>query len=165
MGERIALMKTFIFFCLGVLLGAYVVHVHDQREDAGIAAAGSAVSTRAGESADAVRDSVSDKLAQWHLTSGDIKADLDRTGQVIRSKAVVAGDEISDARIATVIKAKYVLDRDISAMDISVAVDGGHVVLTGRVGSPEIIGRAMALALDTDGVANVVSRLTVRPPG
>jgi hyperosmotically inducible protein len=75
----------------------------------------------------------------------------------------VAGETIDDARIDTVIKAKYILDRDVSAVDISVDVSDGRVVLSGRVGSPAIIGRAMELALDTDGVKSVSSDLTIRP--
>ena len=36
------------------------------------------------------------------------------------------------------------------------------VTLTGAVASPELIGRAVQLALDTDGVQKVTSRLSIR---
>ena len=104
-----------------------------------------------------------DKLVQWHLTSDDIKADLAKTGKVVRANAQVAGEKIDDARIAAVIKAKYLLDRDISAFDISVDVTDGKVVLSGRGPSEAIIGRAIELALDTNGVSNVSSNLALRP--
>jgi hypothetical protein len=154
-------MKTFLLFIIGILLGGFLVHVYDQQHPS--MASGNSFSTQAETGMRDAGNSVGDKLAQWHLTSDDIKADLAQTGKVVRAKAQVAGDKISDARIATVIKAKYVLDRDISAMDISVSVDEGHVTLAGRVASAEIIGRAMELALDTDGVVGVVSQLTLRP--
>jgi osmotically-inducible protein OsmY len=80
---------------------------------------------------------------------------------VVRSKAAVAGEKITDARILTVIKAKYVLDRDLSAIDINVDCKDGDVVLNGTVASADLIGRAAVLALDTNGVRNVTSRLTV----
>jgi osmotically-inducible protein OsmY len=74
----------------------------------------------------------------------------------------VAGEKISDVRILAVIKAKYVLDRDLSARDIAVDVSDGAVTLTGTVPSPEFVGRATALALETDGARSVTARLTVR---
>lgn len=139
------------------------MHLYDERQEPGATAGGHELAVRAGETVEGARDSLGEKLAQWHLSPDDVKADLARTGRVVREKAQVAGDRIGDARIAAVIKAKYLLDRDISAMDISVAVNGGRVVLSGRVGSEQIIGRAMELALETEGVANVVSLLTIRP--
>ena len=39
----------------------------------------------------------------------------------------------------------------------------GTVTLTGTVGSAELIGRTVSLALDTEGVTEVVSLLTVSP--
>jgi hypothetical protein len=42
-----------------------------------------------------------------------------------------------------------------------VGADHGVVALKGTVGSVELIGRAITLALDTDGVTQVVSLLTV----
>jgi len=144
-------MKALLFFVIGVFAGAYAVHVYDQRE------------WGAPASTDPIRDTVESKRQEWHLTSDDIRADLDRTGQVFREKAAVAGGKIADVRIAAVIKAKFVLDRDLSARDIAVGVDDGSVTLSGTAPSNESIGRAAALALDTDGVRNVTARLTVQP--
>lgn len=143
-------MKTLLFFVIGVFAGAYAVHVYDQREWGTPASTGT------------IRDTVDSKRQEWHLTSDDIKADLDRTGQVFREKAAVAGEKIADVRIAAVIKAKFVLDRDLSARDIAVDVTDGSVTLSGTAPSTESIGRAAALALDTDGVRNVTARLTVQ---
>ena len=39
----------------------------------------------------------------------------------------------------------------------------GHVKLFGAVSSPEDIGRAMAIALDADGVRDATSTLVVKP--
>jgi hypothetical protein len=142
-------MKTLLLLAIGIFLGIFMVHVYDRRNE-----------TAAPGTLDA---SIDGKLAQWHLTSDDIKADLAQTGKVVRTNANVAGAKIDDARIMSVIKAKYVLDRDISAMDISVDVTNGHVVLGGRVASTAIIGRAIELALDTDGVSSVSSELAIRP--
>lgn len=111
-----------------------------------------------------VKNAVSDKLTEWKLTPDDIKADLAKGGRIVRTKAVAAGEKIGDvadnARIVTVINAKFVADSQLSALKINVDADQGTVTLKGAVASPDLISKAMLLALDTDGVHEVVSLLT-----
>ena len=112
-----------------------------------------------------VKNTISNKLVEWKLTPSDIKADLEKGGRVVRSRTAVAGEKIGDAmdnaRIVTVINAKLVGDSELSALKIDVDANSGVVTLKGTVSSPDLIGKAMALALDTDGVREVVSLLTV----
>lgn len=115
------------------------------------------------QSAAALKDSVGLKLQEWHLTPEEIKADLQKTGEVVRSNAVAAGGSLNDARIVAQINAKFVLDDVLSARAINVDCGGGKVTLRGTVPSEAQLGRAVALALDTSGVANVVSKLTLKP--
>ena len=145
-------MKFFIFL-LGLAIGGFAVHYYDRGEPGESPISSSARSSR---------DNLSDKLAQWHLSSDDIKADLAKTGQVVRENTRAAGEHLSDARIVTVIKAKYVLDKDLSALDIHVEAQDGLVTLTGTVASAEAIGRAVVLALDTSGVHNVTAKLETK---
>ena len=158
-------MKTaFFFFLLGAIAGAFALNYYNQREAGSSTAAHpepASLKDKAKDAAGQARDAVAEKLEDWHLTPDDIKRDLARTGEIVRSKAAVAGEKIADARIVTVIKSKYVLDRGLSAIDINVDCKDGDVTLHGRVASPDLIGRATALALDTDGVHNVVAKLTV----
>jgi hypothetical protein len=142
-------MKALFFFVIGVFAGAYAVHEVDMRWPAA-------------RDAGAARDAIGERLREWHLGTDDIRGDLARTGQVVRARAGVAGARIDDIRLAAVIKAKFVLDRDLEARDIAVAVADGSVTLTGTAPSAAGIGRATALALDTEGVRNVTARLTVR---
>jgi osmotically-inducible protein OsmY len=153
-------MRGLIIFIFGIALGAYVMHLSDEHE-IGHGHHGLRREESLRDRTDDVRDNVSEKLRQWHLTGDDIRSDLARGGDVVRAKAKVAGATISDARIVAVIKAKYLLDRDLSARDIKVEADAGAVVLSGFAASPELIGKAVALALDTDGVQTVTSRLAV----
>jgi osmotically-inducible protein OsmY len=85
----------------------------------------------------------------------------------VRRKASDLGTKIADAsadaRIVTVIKAKYAEDKDLSVWKISVSCDHGHVSLSGTVSVPEDIGKAVALALETDGVSDVTYTLDVKP--
>lgn len=109
-------------------------------------------------------NAISEKLKEWKLTPDDIREDLKRGKEIVRTRAKQAGAELSDARIVTVLKAKYVLDRDLSALDINVDAYRGQVTLDGTVANVSLIGHAIALALDTDGVTHVVSRLKVSSP-
>lgn len=118
------------------------------------------------EAATDVKNAVSEKMTEWKLTPSDIKADLEKGGRVVRSKTVAAGEKVGEvvdnARIVTVINGKLVADPDLSALKINVDADNGTVTLKGTVASPELIGKAMLLALDTDGVTQVISLLTVK---
>jgi hyperosmotically inducible periplasmic protein len=110
--------------------------------------------------------SSSDKLESMKLRGEDIKEELAKTGRIIRDKAEKAGQKIADAtadtRTTATIKAKYVSDPDLSAWNISVNTTDGVVTLSGTVSSEDKIGKAMLLALETDGVQQVVSTLQVK---
>ncbi len=112
-------------------------------------------------------DAMRAKLDTLDLRTDEIKDELAKSGQVVRRKAVDIGDKVadaaSDARAVTEIKAKYAADSTLSAWDISVSCNQGHVALSGTVSSPDDIGRAMALALDADGVRDATSTLVVKP--
>ena len=113
------------------------------------------------------RDAVEEKLRVLDLRTNDIKEELARTGQVIRRKARETGqaiaDATADARTTAAIKAKLVRDPHLSALSISVNTTAGVVTLSGTVPSTEAISKAMLLAMDTDGVREVISTLQVKP--
>jgi len=131
------------------------------------APASPSLSERARDEAKAVKDTVTTKLADWHLTPDEIGAELQRTGQVVRTKAQTTGESIAsataNARIVTVIKTKYALDKELSARAIAIDCDNGQVTLTGNVASTALIAKAVGIALDTEGVSHVKSLLTVAP--
>jgi len=112
------------------------------------------------------KDFVKDKLDDSNLSTDNIKDELARTGKVVRTKAQAAGaaiaDATADARITTEIKAKLLRDPDLSAISISVTTTDGRVDLTGTASSLENIRKAIRLALETDGVHEVVSTLQVK---
>jgi hyperosmotically inducible periplasmic protein len=112
------------------------------------------------------RDALYDKLQVLDLRSEDIKDELAETGKVVRRKAREAGAAIdhatADARITGAIKAKLLASRDLSSLQISVNTTGGVVTLSGPVSSTEQISKAMLVAMETDGVREVISTLQVR---
>ena len=111
-------------------------------------------------------DVVDAKLTAWHLTTPEIKADIARTGQVVRRNAcdfgAAAAGTAGDAAITGKIKAKLIAERSLSAWNIGVNTTEGHVTLTGTIPEHALIAKAMAVALETDGVRDVTSNLQVR---
>jgi hypothetical protein len=123
--------------------------------------------TNATAAAENTADALRAKLDTLDLHGDKIKDELARTGKVVRSKTQDIGakmaDAASDARAVTENKAKYAEDSTLSMWKISVSCDQGHVALSGTVSSPDDIGKAVALALDADGVSDVTSTLQVKP--
>jgi hyperosmotically inducible periplasmic protein len=107
------------------------------------------------------------KLNTLDLNTDEIKKELAHTGEIIRRKAhdigAAAVNAASDARAVTEIKAKYAMDPNLSMWKISVSCRQGHVILSGTVSSTDDIGKAVALALEADGVRDVASTLRVKP--
>ena len=112
-------------------------------------------------------DALRAKLETLDLNPGEIKDELARTGEVVRRKAQDIGQAAvsaaSDARAVAEIKAKYAMNPSLSVWKISVRCNQGHVKLSGSVSSPEDIGKAIALALEADGVRDVTSTIQVQP--
>jgi osmotically-inducible protein OsmY len=112
------------------------------------------------------RDAIQEKIKVLDLRPDQVREDLAKTGQVVRRKAREAGQAISDAtadaRITGAIKTKLVGDKNLSAMSISVNTTGGVVTLSGTVDTTEEISKAMLLAMETDGVREVISTLQVK---
>lgn len=114
-----------------------------------------------------VADAVETKLAAWHLRGEDVEKELTRSGKVVRRQmsdfGAAVADAAGDARITGKIKAKYAIDKELSALAISVTTTDGRVTVSGNVSSSKLIGKAMMLALETDGVREVSSTLKVKP--
>jgi osmotically-inducible protein OsmY len=112
-------------------------------------------------------DGTQAKLDAWHLNSGEIEAELSKTGRVVRRQVREFGttisDAASDARITGTIKTKFALDKTLAAGHISVSTIDGNVTLSGTVAGYAQIGQAILLAKETDGVRDVASTLKVKP--
>jgi osmotically-inducible protein OsmY len=158
---------------LGVILGAvgywFIQHKareHPAAEQRAEAAAAQAQSS-ASQAGQHLSDALKAKLETLDLRSEQIKDELARTGKIVRRKAHDLGEQVADAaadaRIVAAIKAKFAADPDLSVWGISVSSDQGHVTLSGTVSAEENIGKAVARALEADGVRDVTSTLAVKP--
>ncbi|WP_438481762.1 BON domain-containing protein [Oleiharenicola lentus] len=161
--------NAIIFFLLGLIAGAFGWHYYQRSQAtkayAGNPTVGQRVDSAVERSKDAAvdaKDAVVNKTSDWNLNSDSIKRELSETGRVVRSKAKVVGERIDDARIVTVLKGKYLVEKELSTLAINVDCRDGNVTLHGTAPSEALIGRAITLALETSGVTNVESRLAVR---
>jgi osmotically-inducible protein OsmY len=148
---------------VGIALGAAVVwYLGAGKNDSRVQSVTNRVENAAKEAGDAIQD----KLKDLKLNPQDIKEELAKSGQVVRRKAKEAGQAIADAtadtRITAAIKAKLLANRDLSPLSISVNTTDGVVTLSGAVPSADAISKAMLIALETDGVKEVISALQVK---
>jgi hyperosmotically inducible periplasmic protein len=156
-------MKTLVIAILVIAVGA---GVYWYLANSGHSAQVQQVQDQASKTAAQVKQTVQDKFKDFSLSGPEIKQELERTGKVVRKKAqevgVAIADATADARTTAAIKARLVKDSNRSALKISVNTTEGVVTLSGSVASPEVIREAMQVALDTEGVREVISTLQVK---
>jgi osmotically-inducible protein OsmY len=154
--------EFFIGFLLGIVLTAATGGYFVARKSKSVKHAQDVTASALHRAADAVEA----KIIAWHLTGDDIQQELADTGKVVRRQmsdfGAAVADAASDAKITGKIKAKLALDKELSALGISVNTTDGRVTVSGNVTNSKQIGRAMMLALETDGVREVSSTLRVR---
>lgn len=83
---------------------------------------------------------------------------------IVRSKDTVVGaptGSTDDDVIQTMVKGKLQADSETAKASFDVEAKNGEVTLKGSADNASLIGRAMALALDTQGVTKVSSDVKV----
>lgn len=157
-------MRFLLALFLGIAVGGAAVWLYREH---GHPSPGQSAGEQIESAAKTARDAIEDKLRSLNLRGSDISNELARTGRVIRQQAHEAGQVISDAttdaRITAAIKAKLVRDPDLSAWNISVNTTDGVVTLSGTASSAANIGKAVFLAVETEGVHQVISTVQVKP--
>ena len=154
-------MRVLLSFLLGVVvgLGGYWFVQQNQHRDP-VQTAGEQISTGARKAKEAIQDTIGE------ISAEKIKEELARTSTVVREKAKSAGAAISDAaanaRITATIKAKFIKEPGVSALNINVDTTDGVVTLSGRANSHEEIAKAVNLALETEGVTKVISTIQIK---
>ena len=121
-----------------------------------------------------VENSVDKKLAEELIANIDGVMSVDNKLTVVSDKDMHDGmsddmedaadegtSELTDAKIATVIKTRLLMDTDISGFDIDVDVENGVVTLTGEVDSDAEHDLAVEIAKNASDVKDVESNLRV----
>jgi osmotically-inducible protein OsmY len=103
------------------------------------------------------------RLTEWKLTPTDIQGDLDNNREIIRTKDNAAGAPTgsNDKKVVeSMVKGRLDSDSDLAALKLDVDADRhGAVKLSGKAHTAEEVGKAIALALDTEGVNKVTSKI------
>jgi osmotically-inducible protein OsmY len=159
-------VRVLFALVIGIILGAvglWYISNHDTADRVQNAA------NQVENAAKSAGNTLQQKLRILDLRTNDFKDELARTGRIVRRKAGEAGkaiaDATADARTTAAIKAKFLGDHDLSVLSISVNTTSGIVTLSGTVPTPEAISKAMLVAMETDGVQEVISTLQVKPKG
>lgn len=107
---------------------------------------------------------ITTRITEWRLGDAELQADLDRGVTIVRTKDSVVGaptGNTDDDVIETMVKGKLQADADVAKAMIDVDAKNGEVTLKGSAESASQVGRAIALALDTQGVTKVSSDVKV----
>jgi osmotically-inducible protein OsmY len=126
--------------------------------------------------ADASRDAVSAvktaghdmsaKMTEWRLNASDIEADVTAGRPVIRTNSTAGAPtgKIDKGNVEKAIKGKLAADPQTANYKFDVNANSkGEVELEGKVKTADEIAHAMACALDTEGVAQVTSKIKIDP--
>ena len=84
-----------------------------------------------------------------------------KAAETTKAAADRTEEAVSEAAITAKIKSKMALDDFVKARTINVTTEGTTVTLTGAVHSEQERKRAIRLARETEGIAQVVDRLQV----
>jgi hypothetical protein len=106
------------------------------------------------------------RLQEWRLSPADIAAELDSGRPIVRTKGTGAdapGKPIADEELLTMVNNRLVADVDTVRIDKRLTASHGEVTMRGAAGSAGLVGRAIAIALDTKGVTKVTSELRIDP--
>lgn len=98
------------------------------------------------------------------MSPSEIKSDLASGTAIVRTKESTAGaptGSTDDTVLKTMVKGKLQADSQLAKANIDAEAKSGEVTLTGSAEQPEAVGRAIALALDTQGVTKVTSEIKV----
>ncbi len=108
------------------------------------------------------------RMTEWRLSAAEIKSNLDAGTPIERTKESTAGaptGTTDDSVLETMVKGKLQADSKVAKAMIEVDAQNGAVKLTGSASQAEDVGRAIALALDTQGVSKVTSEIKVNSSG
>lgn len=106
-----------------------------------------------------MKKSVTTLIALLALTSGVTLLPTGCAGTATREST---GEYVDDAGITTKVKAEFVRDPVVKALDVKVETFKGVVQLSGFVDTPEQKSRAEQIARNTPGVQSVKNNISIK---
>lgn len=109
---------------------------------------------------------IENRIKEWKLGASDVQAEIDAGKPIVRTKSAGVGEptgQIDDDALETLISNRLLADSDTVRVTTKVKASHGEVTLGGVAATPELIGRAIAVVLDTKGVTKVTANMKIDP--
>ena len=140
--------------------------------------AGDRVADASRNAADNVRDATRDaaasmreagrdlsaKMTEWKLSAQEIEADLTANRPIVRTKTGATTGKIDEDTLESAIKGRLHSDSKLADLKFDVNANGkGEVELEGKARTSDQIAHAMAIALSSENVTKVTSKIKLDP--
>ncbi|MEY4939834.1 MAG: hypothetical protein RIQ93_1569 [Verrucomicrobiota bacterium] len=105
---------------------------------------------------------VSARVTEWKLSNTDLQADIDAKRDIVRTKTSAGAPtgKVDKSALKSSVESRVHGDSQLAPFKLDVEIDHQtEVVLTGKARTADEIGRAIAVALDTEGVTKVTSKI------
>jgi osmotically-inducible protein OsmY len=109
---------------------------------------------------------ISARMSEWRLSNNDIEADVNASRPVIRTRSSAGAPtgKIDKGTIEKAIKGRLNADAQLADLKFDANANAkGEVELEGKARSLDQISHAIGIALDTDGVTQVTSKIKLDP--
>ena len=109
---------------------------------------------------------VSARMKEWRLSASDIEADVMAKRPVVRTRtdAIAPTGKIDEDTLESAIKGRLSADSQLADLKFDVNANSkGEVELEGKARTTDQIAHAMAVALDSDSVTKVTSKIKLDP--
>ncbi len=109
-------------------------------------------------------DKMEAKFTEWKLDAKDIDADLAAKRPIVRTKDTAGSPtgNMVKSTLQSAVEGRIKADAELSNLKLDINADRkGEIQLEGKALNAGQIARAMALALDTDGVHKVTSKIRI----
>lgn len=109
-------------------------------------------------------DKIEAKYQEWKLNAQDLEADLAAKRPIVRTKSVAgaATGNVDRSTLKSAVEGRIKADSELSNLKLDInAKSNGEIELEGKALNAQQIARAMGLALDTEGVQKVTSKIDI----
>jgi osmotically-inducible protein OsmY len=108
---------------------------------------------------------IAGRVTEWKLSGSDVQAEIDRGGAIERTKEIGADQptgNMEDEALHTLINNRLLADSEgVRVATTQTQVKNGVVTMNCAAATPDMIGRAIAIILDTPGVTKVTAQAKI----
>lgn len=109
-------------------------------------------------------DKIEAKYTEWKLNAQDLEADIAAKRPIVRTKSNTGAPtgSMDKSTLQTAVEGRIKADAELANLKLDINADRkGEIQLEGKAQNASQIARAMAIALDTDGVQKVTSKIDI----